>query len=308
MPIDLDDIDAQYLERVFRLGYLQHPMMPDEAHQMTLEDFTVLRMDHQLVRMAMRGFQLFNGLRPDGINGDVTSAALVAERCGFPDFGDLDPETGLPIPVAAATGSGAWPAGCIPGLYPMNHATTFHVARNGMPDWLEPHLAQIIRETIDAYDAIGWRLVEVDDRSAANIHLSFENLGGNVLGLAQVGGGFLQCESRLWGKYNPNWRPADIVREWGTLWRHEIGHIAGLRHTNGGIMNATLEHGLPPTWRNDPSRPTLVSYYGGDPVTDPVPPGPEVCEYVGVFSNRGEVDKRRIDPPVPWADRWKLWT
>ena len=78
---------------------------------------------------------------------------------------------------------------------------------------------------------------------------------------------------------------------------HELGHNAGLQHTRGGVMSPSIVHGLPSSWKGDPSRSVLARYYGGEPI----PGGPDVAEYFveqGMRSNRGREVWTRLTPPI----------
>ena len=110
-------------------------------------------------------------------------------------------------------------------------------------------------------------------------------LAGSTIGLAIVGRG-QSCRTSIWAKFDPGYQPANVVREWTSLVKHELGHNMGLSHSQGGVMNPSIIAGLPVSWRGDPSEPILSRWFGGKPVpTDPQ--GPEMWIKQCLHSDRG---------------------
>lgn len=217
----------------------------------------------------------------DGVPGFATFLTTKIPRCRYKDT-DTEPALGI----------GGW-KGC--HNFSTGHKVIAEVSTSTIPRFLSPHLKQILTNVQRSYAEIGlWLVFRREDNKedmltgevvegTTNITISWTSLGGNTIGLAIVGNGKNQtCSSTIWAKFNPNYKPADIIREWTTLIKHEIGHCCGLRHTNGGVMNPSIIRGLAVSWKGDPSFNNLVRWFSGIPIEidgnpnpdDPNPPTP----------------------------------
>lgn len=217
----------------------------------------------------------------DGVIGPATRYAMSLPRCGHPDSDAASP----------ALGVGGW-KNCH-GADGFHQATAL-VNPQGLPSFLKPHWLDVLGRVQKAYASIGllWRFCEsrsgrvVDlltgdeiKPQGINVDISFTR-GSGWIGLAIVGNSSIQqCASRIWAKFDYRYQPRDIVTQWVTLVKHELGHNCGLRHSNGGVMNPGIINGLPNDWSSsDPSTSTLKRWFGGDPVdvpgSEPPPPDP----------------------------------
>ena len=290
--------ERQIIQLLWDLGHFRNPAHPD-TWETDLDDLGRLTLADECVRSATRSFQetmavaleplsaVHHGRLPicDGDIGPATLELFSVERCGCPDFAaDVD----------AATGSGSWPSGCHE-RYPSNHAITVNVKPNRMPAFLQPVFETVWSNVESAYAEIGLKLIRTDGDTAANIQFSFEPLSGSTIGLAIVGRG-QRCGTSIWAKFEPGYRPSNVVREWTSLVKHELGHNMGLSHSQGGVMNPSIVPGLPVSWIGDPSAPILTRWFGGEPV--PVDPtGPEMWVRQCLVSDRGREMCLPLHPP-----------
>lgn len=279
------------IQLLWDTGHFRNPGCP-ETWGVEARDLDTLRLGDGVVVAAARSYQQFlsqsleplaarhHGRMPvcDGEIGPATAELMAQPRCGCPDFAAADSG------AEAATGSGSWPPGCKPELAE-HHAITVSVSERGMPAFLKPVFATVWANTDAAYAEIGLTLIRDDGNRAANIQVSFEPLSGSTIGLAIVGRG-QTCRTSIWAKFDPGYQPANVVREWTSLVKHELGHNMGLSHSQGGVMNPSIVPGLPVSWRGDPSEPILARWFGGQPVpTDPQ--GPEMWVKQCLHSDRG---------------------
>ncbi len=238
------------------------------ASGLTLRDDCVVQ--------AMRSFQSLDnqfdlvapavhGGRPMDVNGEMgpaTSLVMGLQRCGHPDYE-------RPDDVAEAVGRGNWPRCHDVGDF---HAVSIKIA-NSPPSFLAPLFDRVKERVKQAYAELGL-LIHWDGRSPVNIDFSFVSRSSGWIGLAIVGNG-QSCNSRIWCRYLSSYRGGSsdeqIVTQWTTLVKHELGHNCGLSHSRGGVMNPSIVNGLPISWKNDPSEGLLKTRFGGVPV----PMGPD---------------------------------
>lgn len=264
-------------------------------------DLPKLNLSHPLVVEAARSYQQFNafayqplavkhhGRLPvyDGLIGPATLELFTQARCEVPDFA-----------FDEATGSGSWQSGCNP-KWPNNHVITINWGLTPVPEFLKPHFETVWRNVVSAYAEIGILLIREDGNTRANIQASFVQPDGGWIGLAIVGRG-QTCATSIWCRYDRNYRPANVIREWTTLIKHELGHNMGLSHSQGGVMNPSIVPGLPITWIGDPSHQLLTRWFGGQPVPqDPTPDAPEMWVTQCLKSDRGREICLPLHPPRP---------
>lgn len=262
-------------------------------------DLPKLHLAHRLVIDAARSYQQFmaadfqplvakhHGRHPtyDGDVGPATQELFEIQRCAVPDFA-----------FDEATGSGSWPAGCNQ-KWPQNHTVTINWGNTPVPGFLQPVFDQVWKNTVSAYAEIGLLLLREDGNKDANIQASFVQPDGGWIGLAIVGRG-QRCNTEMWCRYDKNYRPNNLLSEWTSLVKHELGHNMGLSHSQGGVMNPSIVRGLPISWKGDPSEPILNRWFGGDPV--PVDPGgPEHWVKQCLVSDRGREVCLPLHPPRP---------
>jgi hypothetical protein len=294
------------IQELFRLGHFDNP-----AHKtgVTKDELPSLQLTDAPVRKAIASYQEFMAADfdrlalqehgrigiADGDVGPATEKLFEVERCGCPDY---------EAAVAEETGRGSWPAGCH-NEFPGKHAFAVHFDRNGMPThwrlifddaWL------LVRQ---AYADIGIAFFEVDATSKANTVVTWQR-SRTWIGLAIVPRS-PSCRDRIWAKFDTAYGSSFVrqkaVDQIARLMAHEFCHNMGLSHTRGGIMNPSITSGTfrPNAWRDDPSEPALVRFFGGDPVDlgigdpkpdpdpeppppDPKPPGPNEFWFKGDFT------------------------
>lgn len=191
--------------------------------------------------------------------------------------------------------SGNWPRCHGVGDF---HCANVQVDEANLPSHVRPLFKRILAKVQLAYRQVGLLFNFYDPQGTdyltgksleanVNIKMSFVRSSAGWIGLAIVGKG-QRCGDQIWcqflSTYTGGRTDEDIITQWVTLILHELGHNCGLSHSRGGIMNPSLITGLLGYWAlDDPSRPTLVDWFGGvlvpmqgdDPAPDPpTPPTP----------------------------------
>ncbi|MDB4786207.1 hypothetical protein OAG36_00585 [bacterium] len=223
--------------------------------------------------------------RIDGVVGPAFSKLMKKPRCACPDYTAQSN-------IEQAQGNGNW-KGC-------HGIGNFHSAivkfTNKPPSFLRSSIDEIWANVVKTYDDIGLRWRRDDQTRNPNITVSFVQPSGGWIGLAIVGQN-QRCNSEIWARFSKNYKPNNLVREWTTLFNHELGHNCGLQHSRGGIMNSYLVQGLKPTWRGDPSFRLLKNKFGGEPIDskpeppkppDPPTPNPPTGDILTSFVHKGE--------------------
>lgn len=267
--------DLDLIRFLDHYGHLRHPFGEDASIPEYPE--LALNIKSDVVQDALQSYRAFHtvplehiaaGIWPVdaspavtgyGSNGSslldqATKILLNTARCSCPDYGEATDDE-LPA------GSGNW-NGCF-GIGAFHHA---HVRiLNSPPSHVAPLFNTIWERFVDSYAEVGLLFTKVGKDEFANIEMSFVELGGSTIGLAIVGQNE-GCQSTIWAKFAPSYRPENVLSEWTTLLKHEFGHNCGLQHSNGGVMNPYIIAGLPVSWRNDVSWSLLVQRFGGSPI------------------------------------------
>jgi len=149
---------------------------------------------------------------------------------------------------------------------------------------LVPVFIKVLRNVQKSYAEFGQWFVFVENgidlltgethNETPNIDFSFVTRSSGWIGLAIVGKN-QGCSSRIWCKYLSSYQGGDVVNQWTTLIKHEIGHNTGQGHTSGGVMNSSIVRGLPiivPP--SDPSYQYWKTQFGGEIVGGDIPPPP----------------------------------
>ena len=249
-----------------QLGYLDYT--PDALFSSKYDEAVLAFQSENIVELDRLCWEIHH--RPaviDGVVGPATEAVADLPRCGW-----IQPKT-------FSTGSGSWPVGCHSD-WRRNHAINIAINFGRRPAFLQPIFEQVWELVKASYADMGIMLLRADQGQTGSIQIDFmwENLRGNIIGLAIVPRG-PRCNSRIWCKYSPGYRPRDLVNQWARLIAHELGHNMGMGHTRGGIMNPSILGGVytRTAWRGDPAEATMRRYFGGVPIdiTPPQPPTPE---------------------------------
>lgn len=197
--------------------------------------------------------------------------------------------------AAEPVGSGNWPQCHGIGNF---HCAIVRVDASLMPSFLQPIFKDVIVRVQQAYAGVGLLfrfiseagidLLTGDNLSgeSVNSEMSFVNSSDGWIGLAIVGQNE-QCSDKIWCRFLNTYKggntPDQIITQWTTLLKHELGHNCGRSHTQGGVMNPSIVNGLPAEWvPGDPSTSWLKSQFGGVPVPipgggTPTPPAPPVA-------------------------------
>jgi len=266
----------------------------------------------------------------DGELGPAMEAFVQLGRCPVPDhspppgvvFAFDDPDIQRVVErmqdnqSEPAQGSGGW-AGCH-GVGNF-HSAMIRVNPFGMPSFLRPLFPEVIKRVQYSYAGVGLLLRFVDQSKTdllvggalsgtVNSEMSFVSNSSGWIGLAIVGQNE-RCDSTIWCKFLSTYQggstPEQIIQQWVTLIKHEIGHNTGRGHTPGGVMNSSIVNGLPTEWAvNDPSTNWMKQQFGGVPV--PIPgggPSPGPVPPVGTVESRLQSLELKVlvqDAAVQW--------
>lgn len=245
----------------------------------------------------------------DGVIGPAMQAmALENARCPVPDFApppDVDFAFEDPAlqqvckrmqlsATLPALGVGNWKSCHGIGDF---HCVIVSVDQSGLPPFLKSLFKTVLTKVQKAYADIGLLfkfvgssgidlITGVSVTGNIGINMSFVSNSSGWIGLAIVGQGETCTSQPIWCQFLSTYKggstDADIVTQWVTLIKHELGHNCGRSHTTGGVMNPSIVNGLPNEWaKNDPSYSWLVSQFGGQPVIigggdPPSPPPPDL--------------------------------
>lgn len=300
----------EILRYLYRLGHFRNPLFINRASwNVSPNDIGYLKLSDQAVQEAIQSVQMFmsaslepisqaihgRSMIPDGELGPATRSLLAEPRCDCPDYY----VEGAEDHWAEAVGSGSWPANCLPDFRDA-HAITINIDKSGMRTWLDAVFEkQVWPAVAESYREIGLVLVRRDGDQSANLQSSFVVPDGGWIGLAIVPGQ-TSCSLSIWSRFDRDYQPANLVNEWMTLLKHEIGHNLRLNHTQGGVMNPSIIRGLPMSWKGvgDPSESYLRRYFGGEPVD--VEPKQKFWDQQGLKdSTTGEEMWVALRPPVP---------
>jgi hypothetical protein len=314
----MNELDLKRAQETFKAGHFWNPDNED-LWNVKYSDIPNLNFNDLRVVKAIQSrtiFQVYpyaelvakaHGRAPnfDGELGPAVIALLDVERCLVPDYA---PPIGVDFSFSddpaleqvckqmqadlaePAVGSGNWARCHDIGNF---HSAVVKVDQSGIRGHLQPLFIQVLRNVQKAYGQMGQWFVFVEDgkdlltgesnTATPNIDFSFVSRSSGWIGLAIVGQN-QTCSSRIWCKYLSSYQGADVVTEWTTLIKHELGHNCDRGHTRGGVMNSSIVRGLPILWvPNDPSYRWLQDRFGGEPVvkdepTPPVPPTPGTIE------------------------------
>ena len=286
-------------------GHFWSPENPDGGNvtqadlaKLTVSDPVVVK---ALISLSKMDCNRFQSGEYDGRVSPAMIDLIHADRCPVPDyappqgcvfaFDDPDlqqiAEKMQADAAQPATGSGNWPSCHGIGNF---HCAIVAVNSSGLPSFLKPLWKQVLTNVQRAYAGVGllFRFLEggtdllTGQPFSGNINtdLSFVSSSQGWIGLAIVGTNE-GCGSRIWCKFLSTYRggqsAADVVTQWTTLVKHELGHNCGRSHTSGGVMNPSIVNGLPTLWTpSDPSTNWLNDQFGGVPVPIPGAPNPPV--------------------------------
>ncbi|MGB0758677.1 MAG: hypothetical protein ACPGPS_04060 [Rubripirellula sp.] len=263
----MNDIIKGATDFLVKYGYLpaHHKVESFDDIDFTAAVAKFQRMDANIQNLAEQAGA--DPIIPDGRIGGYTAAAMALPRCGHADDDILQP----------AIGTGGW-KNC-------HGASDHHKAIVLVDPKNNPHDAATFRSILSrvqrAYAKIGMLFVFCQKTGngmrdlltnktiSGNVNIEFSfQIGSGWIGLAIVGNGHNQmCSAKIWCRYHYPYRPSNIVREWTTLVKHELGHNCGLRHTRGGVMNPSLVNGLAADWvDSDPSTGLLKRWFSGVPI------------------------------------------
>ena len=269
-PTNTPLTDAQIIRLLNTTGHLRRPFGTPDQGPWPLADLDFLTLQVAEAKEAIKSYQSMYAaqLEPliakhhpqrqsaaiivDGDVGPAMRELLSQPRCQCPDY-MMGPQ--------ALQGTGNW-KGC-------QNIGNFHAAivrfTNQPPAFLAPHFETVWSRVVQAYEELGLRFIRDDNSARSNIDISFVKPDGGWIGLAIVGQNET-CATRIWARFDNAYQPPNIVSEWTTLIKHELGHNCGLSHSSGGVMNSYIVAGLPISWKNDPSYPLLAKRYGGQPI------------------------------------------
>lgn len=263
------------IQFLYNTGHLEAPFGVEQG-DLTQDDVDKLSLSDDIVKEAVRSHQSLDAnydlfaaaihgreCIPDGDVGPATELVLDLPRCGERDY-RTKRHIAEAMNVGEAVGRGNWPRCHGVGDF---HAVSVKVT-NSPPSFLAPLFDKVKSRVVEAYSEVGL-LIRWDAPSPVNIDFSFVNSSSGWIGLAIVGTN-QGCNDRIWCRYLSTYRGGStddqIITQWTTLIKHELGHNCGTGHTRGGVMNPSIVNGLPVSWKGDPLHSWLVDRFGGIPV------------------------------------------
>lgn len=342
-------VDQRYIAETWLTGHFRNAAFP-ETHNVSWTDVKAgkLKPGDEVVRQAFQSrsqadvnyvglCRHLHGRDPDydgDLRGGALAALLAMPRCGCPDH----PLSGDDLHALRADElHPAWPRGEAvgPGNWPEchgvedNHCCAVRWNLSGISSALRPLFGQVLANVTAAYRQVGLLFVHVDAATGRDllsgkkwdgpfqVEGSFVQRSGGWIGLAIVASN-QGCRSSIWCRYLATYRPRDLVREWTTLVKHELGHNTGSGHLRGFTMNPSIVSGLPTDVFDDrdPFKRWLRGRYGGEVVPkqpfekdgEPEPPtppdpGPSDWKTINTFTHDGE----RFRVQVQTADGGGGW-
>lgn len=282
----------EFIAFLYRTGHFWNPADPS-SWNVTPDQLPKLTLNDRVVRSAVQSFQnadanltpiamAIHGRGPiaDGDVGPATLELADLPRCPMPDHvpppgvlfqlptrADGSEVSGLACAVDTmkqfATGSGGWPAsGCDPQRKGV-HSIRVSISTRNMPSKVGGYIREALAHSVACYAEIGIAVrYLLDGGTDAEIVKYFEPLAGSVIGWNYFPSpnSCRRIEGRLDTSFTPD------MKTWANLEVHETGHGVGLQHTNGHIMNPSLNVVWPLSYRGGPSESTLRRYYGGEPL------------------------------------------
>ena len=289
--------DKALLKLMWATGQFWDKATP-EVLNVKQSDVALLTLQDSVAKLAVRNFQESDAnLRPfsyshhgrapipDGDVGPATRQLATIPRCPMPDhapppnavFHYDDPRLQEAVESyqewAAATGSGSWPVGCDSENKNV-HSVVVSILTAGFSSHQKTLMKEVLTivEKCEAEMGQSVRHVLDGSPSAAQHDVRGENIPGGVIGYAyfpRPG----TCNQVVVARIDNTFNESAIVL--ANLYVHEYkGHSDGLEHTNGGIMNPSINVINPLSWRGDPHEATKRRYFGGEPIQPPPPPGP----------------------------------
>ena len=287
----------------------------EDGKNVTLDDLPKLKLTDPVVRDAFEARSLMqvtdyaqavieeHGRPPvfDGELGPAMKRMIDAPRCRVPDFAPPpgvkfnfeDPDLKAIVEqMQADAGSRAFGDGNWRGCHDVGkfHSAAVRVDRRGIGAHLSPVFDEVLKLVQKSFAQIGLLFHFIDRETnrdlltgqhwdgPINIEFTFVSRAPGWIGLAIIGQNQV-CSSRIWCKFLSTYRPSNVIREWTTLIKHELGHNCGMGHFPGrfNVMNPGIIAGLPWEWSvRDSSTPWLKRRFGGEavPVNGPKPDPP----------------------------------
>lgn len=287
--------EAKFIVMLWLTGNFWKPNSPNAAN-ITEDDLPTLTMADKSVIEASRNFQLSDAnmrqlvrmahareLIADGDVGPATKSLAMMPRCPMPDVAPPSHASfhygcpGVQRAVesyqnwAAATGSGSWPVGCDPKRKDV-HSVVVSILTAGFSAGQKAKMAEVLAlvEKCEAEMGQSVRHVLDGDPKQAQHDVRGENIPGGVIGYAYFPTPGT-CNQNVVARID-NTFDVDAITL-ANLYVHEYkGHSDGLEHTNGGIMNPSINVVNPLSWKGDKHEATKRRFFGGVPINAPSPP------------------------------------
>lgn len=199
-------------------------------------------------------YQKWHSLEPDGVAGPLTTASMVAPRCGLPDW-----QGGRETVYAH------WPRTC------MEVATAYRLGGLNLDD---ETVESAWKTALTKWNrACGISMELIDSMQEAQIWARAKALPGSTLAWSYLPNG--KCRERLEQAYDTTvtWNHDFLAK---TI-LHEIGHAIGLTHSNrqADIMYPSITGRQLSTYPSPNDKRRVVSFYGQAGPDDPDPDEPD---------------------------------
>jgi len=246
--------------------------------ELQLGDVAVVDYVQQLGHADLPAYQEWYGLKPDNIVGPITSSLLAEPRCGVPDF--------------AGAEKAQIPREC------MEVSVTYDF------DSIDAEIA-----------AAAWKLATDKWNEFCGITMNLsKGTGGTIwatdgpLPGSTLAWSFLptdRCDERMEQRYDTT--ISYVIEFLAKIILHELGHGAGLRHTNSrlDIMFASIGPAPLNSYPSEADIRRMVQRYG-DPTEPPPPPPPGKPKVIFEFTAKEAGQKFALLTGADPDDGWEI--
>lgn len=232
-----------------------------------------LKASARTLKKAIKAYQIFHGLKADGVVGPVTERSMEAPRfCGLPDVMEMGSDLSLP----------RWPSNSLTWTF-----------TNTWPQIPKDQLIEMFRWAFAQWEMVCNLHFNYVEGSAAHIRIQtgrIDNRGG-TLAWSELANGNMNPKDQKYDSDEP-WvfseTPTQFTIDLGRVAAHEIGHVIGIPHIESGNLLAPIYSSRIRTPQGGDIRQAQTRY--GPPQLPPPDPGGEKT-FMVTISGTGELVK-----------------